>query len=396
MQGRGGEPLRVAVDCLALNYAWGGLTIYTRNLVEHLASQALNCRFDLYVGEALAEPPFVGENVGFVPLGAPPELPTMYQARLAWGQEMLGQVLQKATPDVFFGPTFLCPLERRYPAVVTVHDLIFETHPHYYPLDALGYYGFYARRAAASAEGVVSVSQDTRAQLERLWGVEAERIAVGYAGVDESFRPLEPGEARAGNNRSPSLPAGPYILYVGGTFPDRKNVVTLFRAYATLPATLRESYKLVFVTGSRRPAKAETVSRTLQSPELAHAAEDVVVLGYVEQSDLPALYRHASLFVYPSLYEGFGLPPLEAMRSGVPVVTTTAPAMSEICRGGALLVDPLDVGAMSNAMEHVLGDASFAAELVAAGLKRSTSFTWERSASVTLELLQRAAGRGAC
>lgn len=387
--------MRVAVDCLALNYAWGGLTIYTRNLAEHLAALAPDWRFDLYVGEALAEPPFAGENVRFVPLGAPPDLPTMYQARLAWGQEMLGQALQEDAPDVFFGPTLLCPLERRYPAVVTAHDLIFETHPHYYPLDALGYYGFYARRAAASAEGVVSVSEDTRAQLERLWGVGAERVAVGYAGVDESFRPLEPGEVHADDERLP-LPAGPYILYVGGTFPNRKNVLTLFRAYAALPAALRERYKLVFVTGSRRPAKIEAVKQTLQSPELAHAAEDIVVFGYVEQENLPMLYRHASLFVYPSLYEGFGLPPLEAMRSGVPVITTTAPAMNEICREGALLVDPLNAKAMSRAMADVLQNRALAEDLISRGRGRSAAFTWERTASVVLEQLERAAGRGAC
>lgn len=383
--------MRVAVDCLALNYAWGGLTIYTRNVVKHLASLAPDVQFDLYVGDALAEPPFAGRNVRFVPLGAPPERPTMYQARLAWGQEMLGQALREDTPDVFFGPTFLCPLARRYPAVVTVHDLIFETHPHFYSLDALGYYGLYARQSAASAEGVVSVSEDTRAQLTKLWGVGAERVAVGYAGVDESFRPLEPGKVWLDNEKIP-LPEQ-YVLYIGGTFPDRKNVLTLFRAYAAIPAALRERYKLVFVTGSRRPAKIESVKQTLQSPDLAHVAADVVVLGYVEQDDLPMLYRRAALFVYPSLYEGFGLPPLEAMRSGVPVVTTTAPAMNEICQGGAVLVDPLDAGAMSAAMERVLENGSLAAELVAAGLRRSAAFTWDRTASVVLEQLERAARR---
>lgn len=387
--------MRVAVDCLALNYAWGGLTIYTRNLARHLASKAPDWQFDLYVGDALAEPTFANQNVRVVPLGAPPELSTMYQARLAWGQEMLGQELREDAPDVFFGPTFLCPLERSYPAVVTVHDLIFETHPHHYSLDALGYYGFYARRAAASAEGIVSVSEDTRAQLERLWSIGAERVAVGYAGVDESFRPLETGESQPVVASTP-LPAQPYILYVGGTFPDRKNILTLFRAYAALPAALRERYKLVFVTGSRRPVKIEAVEQTLRSPDLVHAAEDVAVLGYVEQDELPGLYRHAALFVYPSLYEGFGLPPLEAMRSGVPVVTTIAPAMSEICQEGALLVDPLDAEAMSRAMANVLQNRKLAKDLASRGREHSAAFTWDRTASVVSGLLERAAGRGAC
>ncbi len=279
------------------------------------------------------------------------------------------------------GP-FLLPAGRTA-RVVTIHDAVPydcpESHNH---LDNWRY-RWLLPLAARSAEAVVTVSQFSRAALAGHLGVPAERIRVSGEGIDSSFRPIPAGPERRQVLAGYGITT-PYLLYVGALNP-RKNLSRLLEAYAVV--LKRNGYastpRLVIVgkTQWRTGEMHETLER-LQLGDRAHFT------GYVKDEDLPSLYSGAECFLFPSLYEGFGLPPLEAMACGVPVITSNTSSLPEVVGDAALTVDPYDVDALAQAMLSLLGDEAKRADFRNRGLKHAARFTWERAACEMLEVYQ--------
>ena len=381
--------MELAIDGLALSSEWGGMTTYARQIVRHLLLLAPENHYTLFVPEQQAVPFAASTNVSIKRLAARPAKINFYDWRVMWEQTLIRDALAKEPVDLYFGPTFMAPLKRPCPAVVTIHDVVFAIHPEFSPPGNLEYYGTWTPRIAQSAEGIITSSQDTKRLLTELWQIPPERITHAALAVSDLFSPLKDITRLKQLSARYKLAEG-YILYVGGTFP-RKNWKSLIRAYAQLPAQLRQKHKLVLLTGTSKNWGSNQVLQFFAEADLTpDLLATIVVLDFVAKEELVSFYHGAALFVYPSIYEGFGLPPLEAMACGTPVITSDAPAMNEAVAEAGILVAPLDVAGMAKAIQSVLLDPSLQAELRRKAIQRSQDFSWKKTAQATLSAFHRA------
>jgi glycosyltransferase involved in cell wall biosynthesis len=276
-------------------------------------------------------------------------------------------------PDVCIWPNFVSwPTLPGVRNIVVIHDLGFVFHGEYLKERDRAYFNRMVPRSLRHADRVVAVSESVRDELSAQFGTPTQEIAVISPAVDTTrFRPRDEEEVRRvaetyGLRR-------PYILYTG-TLEPRKNIVGLLDAYAALPRALHERFQLV-LAGGKGWLDVEIERRLNELAELG-----IVTTGYVPDADLPAIYSGAELFVYPSFYEGFGMPPLEAMACGVPVITSDVSSLPEVVGDAAIKLDPTDTRAISAAIELVLTDAARAASMHERGLHRAKHFTWATSA----------------
>jgi len=278
--------------------------------------------------------------------------------------------------DLFYSPDFVLPPTRRAArTLLTVHDLSFLHYPDAFVPTLRCYLERVVPRSVARADHVLADSEATRADLIAHLGTEPEKVDVLYSGVDPRFCPAPEANEHERLQERYTIGERPYVLSVG-TVQPRKNYIRLIRAFASLRA---EAHLLI--AGGKGWLYEEIFAE-------AETHESVHLLGFVEDEDLPALYRSAALFAFPSLYEGFGLPVLEAMACGTPVVCSDVSSLPEVTGNAALLVDPLDTDALTGAMAHVLGDAERREEMIAHGLSQAARFTWERSARQLLTTLE--------
>jgi glycosyltransferase involved in cell wall biosynthesis len=273
--------------------------------------------------------------------------------------------------DIFHSPDFALPPVRRACTVLTVHDLSFMRVPECSQPSLRTYLLRVVPPSVRRADVVLADSESTRSDVIELLGVSPDRVRVIYPGVDEGFRRVQDTQVLADVRRRYRLPEH-FVLSVG-TLQPRKNLPRLIEAYAQ--ARMDADVKLVIAGGTGW--MYEGIFRRVE--ELGLQSE-VHFPGYVADDDLPALYTLADLFVFPSLYEGFGLPPLEAMACGTPVVTSNVSSLPEVVGDAALMVDPRDVGALANAMRRALGEPSLRSAMVQRGLAQAQGFTWARAA----------------
>jgi glycosyltransferase involved in cell wall biosynthesis len=264
--------------------------------------------------------------------------------------------------------------------VVTVHDAFPWSCPGTSTLLETLIYRYWLPRLLPRVDAVITVSQASRRDITRYLPVPQDKVHVVYNGVDRGFRP-EVADAASLSLVQPGLSPG-YILAYGAA-PRRKNLAGALRGYARLRAEM-EVPPLVVIGG--KGGQEHRLAPLLQELDLVGR---VIFTGYVPNEDLPALYRGASLFVFPSLYEGFGLPPLEAMACGTPVVCSNTSSLPEVVGDAALTVDPTDVEALAGAMQRVLSDRDLAQDLRRRGLERAAGFNWERTARDTASVYQR-------
>lgn len=293
-----------------------------------------------------------------------------------WDQWRLPLRLKGERIDLFYSPYYKLPLFSSIPAVGQVLDLMYLVFPPY--VQALGplgrlYYATVGRACALKAIAVVTDSDHARGDIIRLWGIRPEKIAVIPLGLADRYRPVTDREVLAAVRQRFGLPDR-YLLYLGN-FKPHKNVVSLVRAFAGVRKAF-EGCKLVLAG----PLDAHGQAIRAQV-EAAGLAGDVVFTGAVREEDQPeALLSMAELFVFPSLYEGFGIPPLEAMACGVAVVASDRTAIPEVVGDAGLSVDPLDIRALEEAIASLLGDEPLRKRYALKGLKRAEGFRAEQTA----------------
>ncbi len=291
--------------------------------------------------------------------------------------------------DVLFGPNFVPPPTRK-PVVVTVHDLAFKRYPDTAPHGTRRWLR-QLEAALRRATCVIAVSQSTKRDLIELLAVPEQRVTVIPHGVDmDVFRPAPAqviGEARARLGID-----GPYLLALGGIEP-RKNLSGLLSAYARLAADIRPALVIAGGGVEWNPEGRVLLREALEALEPS-VRRHVVTTGYVTEGDKVALLTGAEALVYPSLYEGFGLPVLEAMACGTPVVTSNVSALPEVAGGAAVLVDPSDPESIAEGISRVLTDGSVRDRLQKVGPARAARFTWSETARRTAEVLHAAAAHG--
>ena len=305
-------------------------------------------------------------------LRAAPRPALAHRAGYAWEQLTLPAAAARRRASLIFSPANLAPLA--WPRnVVVLHDGVALSHPEWFSPAYARFQAVSLRAICRTARRVICPSAFSADELVRLAGLPPERAEVVPGGVDERFTPAadpEPARRALGLDR-------PYVLTVGG-MGTRKNLRAL---EPVAPVLAREGVELV-AAGVRR-------SHHTHSDDL----EGVRGLGYVDEALLPSLYAGARAFVLPSLHEGFGLPPVEAMRAGVPVASSDRGALPEACGGAAELFDPADPDALAAAVLRVVGNEAVRSRLIEAGRRRAQELTWERTAAAVDAILEREAAR---
>ena len=318
--------------------------------------------------------------------------PARRPARLAWEQARGPSLATQVQPDIWhgphytmplgFGPLGLGPLHSPVPCVVTIHDLTFFDHPEWHERTKVMFFRRMIRGAARRANGLVCVSEYTADRLRALVHPRAE-VTVAYHGVDHDRFVATADEAADLDALSAHGIEPPYIAFAS-TIEPRKNVPTLVRAFARVAAT-RPELRLVLAGsdgwGAREAREAVASSGV---------ATQVMRPGYLATETLAAFFRRAAVVAYPSFEEGFGLPALEGLACGAPVVTTAGSALGEVVGDAALLVSPNDPAALADAITTVLDNPSVAARLRAAGPVRAAQFTWERCVDQHVDAYRRA------
>lgn len=310
--------------------------------------------------------------------------------KVVWEQFTAPAAAHRAGLDLLHVPYFAPPFFSRVPTVITIHDVIPLLLPAYRPVGKVRAYMSLVARAARRSTMVITVSQHAKQEIMQTLHIPAERIRVIYQAAGDEYRPisdptvLESVRARYGLGKR-------YIFYLGG-LDERKNVPQLVRAFACLQAKLNDPDLQLFISGN--PDKQKGALFPDPRPIAAElGVQEKVLYRFVEEEDKPAVYNAASLFVYPSRYEGFGLPPLEAMACGTPVVCSNRTSLPEVVGDAALTVDPEDTQALADAMQRVLSDDMLRAELREKSLQRSQHFSWRKTAQETLGVYEEALRR---
>jgi glycosyltransferase involved in cell wall biosynthesis len=362
--------IHVAVNAhllwLAEGYRSAGINWYVYNLLKHLPEADDRIRYTAFLGER-RYPGQTGLGLWFSRL--PTHRP---QVRILWEQAIQPWSLQQAGVDLLHCPAFVGPLIAHCPTVITVHDLSFLLYPEGFRRWNRAYLRLFTRLSVTRARRVIAVSRSTRDDLVRFYGLSPDRVDVIHNGVDPAFQ-LLPADQVAQFRARQGLPER-FILFVG-TLEPRKNVVRLIEAYAQLPP----SRPPLMLVGGKGWLYDEILSRV----EDLGLAGEVHFVGYVAAEELPWWYNAAEIFVYPSVYEGFGLPPLEAMACGTPVITSTASSLPEVVGQAGILVDPVDVQALASSIARVLGNAELQAHMEMTGLEQARHFSWSRTARLT-------------
>jgi len=302
-----------------------------------------------------------------------------------WEQLAQPWTLKQIRADLVHGPVFIGPLLTPCPVIVTIHDLSFIRFPTLFrPANRL-YLKVMTQLSARRARRLIAVSAHTATEITRLLGIPPERIDIIYHGVEPAFRPLPTGEVEAFRQHQ-GLPER-FVLFVG-TLEPRKNLVRLVEAFAQFrrqEAASQGQVKLVLAGG-----RGWLYDRLFARVEALALDQDVLFPGYVPNDKLPLWYNAALALVYPSLYEGFGLPVLEALACGTPVLTSNASSLPEAAGYAALTVDPHDVEALAEGLNRLLTDEPLRDRLRTRGLAHARRFTWPHTARETARTYRRA------
>jgi alpha-1,3-rhamnosyl/mannosyltransferase len=270
------------------------------------------------------------------------------------------------------------------PTVLTIFDLSFHHFPETHPIERIRYLDRYFYSGLNRVTHFIAISESVKREMVDHLSLQQDKITVIPLGVEDCFTPISVDQLYP-VMRKYGLKPKSYILYVG-TLEPRKNILNLLRAYSLLPLSLRVTCPLVLAG-----EKGWLMEKLDKEIERLNIQRTVIKTGYVSREDLPFLYSGSTIFVYPSLYEGFGLPLLEAMACGVPVVTSSVSSLPEVVGDAGVLVHPEDIEKMAKEIQDLLNNSIRRQILGAMGLKRSKCFTWEKCAAKTLEVYDLAA-----
>lgn len=380
--------VQIGIDVTSAVVQGGGIGRYTRELVRALVAETATHPESFSLRFFSAKPPAVlpvpnplpsAPHVAYTP--APLNEKWLYRL---WYRLSLPLPVQWVTGplDLFHSPDFvLPPVSGGIPTLLTVHDLSFAHYPDVFPKPLVDYLNRVVPRSVARASHILADSQATQEDLCRLWYVPRDKITVLYSGVDAMFAPVTEAATLTAVQQRYQIGDTPYLLAVG-TVQPRKNYQMLIQAFRGVADQF--PHQLLIAGG-----KGWLYDDMLAEVERQGLNGRVRFLGFVADADLPALYSGATLFLFPSLYEGFGLPLLEAMACGVPVVTSNASSLPEVAGTTAVQLSPLDQQAWTNEMLALLHNPARRSQMVAEGFRQARQFSWHQSARQLLAVYGR-------
>jgi glycosyltransferase involved in cell wall biosynthesis len=363
--------MRIGIDARMI--ANTGIGRYLRNLLRALARVDQHNEYRVWLNAEDA-PVVAQDNFQIICLSPPIPVYSLSE------HTRLPREIRTHGVDLMHYPNFNLPLYQTPPSVVTIHDLIYYLYPEQCPSRLAHYYArFMLWQAIRQARVLITVSEHSKQDLIRHFRFAADKIQVVFQAADERCG-VECSQSDANIEQTYGI-TRPYILYVGKHHPY-KNIKTLLHAY-NRDAAVYERFQLV-IAGKREDRRSDLyrLAQTL------HADASVVFTGFVAENELFTLYRRARLFVFPSCYEGFGLPPLEAMACGAPVVTSNAASLPEVVGEAAIQADPFDVPAFADAMRHILLNPDVWQHYRRKGLERARTFSWDTAAKHLLTIYE--------
>ncbi len=371
-------PLRVGIDARLVYYHPAGISRYCLQLMRALAEIDKEDQFVVF--QSRRDPQQLVSQGNF-------------QRRSLWTpshhrleQYLLSMELRFTPLDVLHSPDFIPPFRRRCRSIITIHDLNFLLYPQFLTKSSARYYG-QIDQAVRRTDHIIAVSESTRRDIVRLLGVPEQMITVIHEAPRRFFHLLPDIDLRPRLKKRFGLERD-FVLFAG-TIEPRKNVPTLISAFQQLLAHYHPEVDLVLAG-----APGWLTDETHGLVNRLGLARRVHFLGRVSDEELVWLYNAGRMLVFPSFYEGFGLPPLEAMACGMPVIVSNVSSLPEVVVDAGLLVDPTNTDELTVAMWRLLSDDALRQELIAKGLKRAALFSWERAARETLALYRRVAGQG--
>jgi glycosyltransferase involved in cell wall biosynthesis len=372
--------LRIAIDAHSVGTRLAGNETYAVNLIEALAQVDQTNNYILYVTKKEAVDRFQDRWPNFSVVRTLPHSP-LIRIPLTLSVE-----LRRHPVDVLH-VQFTAPPLAPCPVVVSIHDLSFEHLPETFKRHSRMQMRLTIRRSARNAAHILALSKSVRDDIIQTYGIPGERITTIPLAAAQHFRPVMNAKDLQRVRHTYGI-TGDYILSVGSLQP-RKNLRRLVQAYSRLrDASLRVKLPSLVLVGK----KAWLFGDTLRAIEQSGVGDQVLLTDYVSEADLPALYSGALCFVYPSYFEGFGLPPLEAMQCGTPVIVGNRTSLPEVVGEAGLLVNPFDEGEITEAMARLIDNPDLRGELRVKGLERAAKFTWQETARRTLDVYRQVAG----
>lgn len=367
-------------------YRNAGVSRYTYALLSGLAAAPAPHQYTAFVNRAElaaaeASAPVASGRVRVLPAGWKTSHPA---SRVAWEQVALPGILRRLGADVFHSPVNVLPERLPCASVVTVHDLAFVKYPQYFRPARRVYQRTFTRRSVRAATRVVAVSESTRRDLIDAFGAAPERVRVIHPAIDGDFQPVEDAETRASFRARRNLPER-YILFLG-TLEPRKNLLVLLDAYARLRGAVGEAPPLV-IAG----AKGWYYDSVFARARALGLERSITFAGYVARGEQPLWYACAELFVYPSVYEGFGMPVVEALGCGTPTITSSVSSLPEAGGDLALTVDPRDAQGLAHAMQRMLADSNVRGRVRREGPGWAKRFSAARMAEAYVDVYGEAA-----
>ncbi len=357
-----------------------GVEEYTLNLLEHLLPLEPKINFKLfnnaYHKASLGYSWLNSKNVQLKDFRIPNRF--LFVSARYFNQPKINWLLKGI--DVYFNPHFfVAPVSVGCQKIITFHDLSFERCPRFFSWRKRGWQKFLmnARQEALQADKIIAVSQSTKQDLINLYQIEPKKIKVVYSGIGRQFKPLE--DSRLTSIKKKYHLPDKFILYFG-TIEPRKNIIGLIKAFELL----RKKEKIKLVIAGAKGWLYQDIFRTANQ---SRCRRDIIFTGFVEEADKSCLYNLAEFFVYPSFFEGFGFPPLEAMACGTPTIVSNTSSLPEAVGEGALMIDPYQVDELVWAMETVLTDTGLRKRLIEKGIRQAKNFSWPKCARQTLEIL---------
>ena len=383
-----GSPLRAHIGLnahllsLGQNYRNAGISWYIYNLVLNLGQRtATDSRFQfsvfLHDRRFQAEAELSNRALSLHHSRLPTNRPLL---RILWEQLFQPVMLRRVGLDLYHALAFVAPIAISCPFVITVYDLSSNRFPEAFrPLHRF-YLRTFTAHSAKRAKAIITISESTRQDVIRFLDIPAEKVHTIYCGVDPSFQVYPQAEVEAFKARH-RLPEK-FILFLG-TLEPRKNISGLIKAYAAWCQADLKAPKLIIGGG-----KGWYYQHLFTLVEQLNLTDRVIFPGYLAQEELPLWYNAATMFVYPSHFEGFGLPVLEAMACGTPVITSTASSLPEVAGQAGVLIEPTDVEGLSAAMAGLFNDTARRQRLAQQGLTQSRTFNWRKTAAETMQVYE--------
>ena len=379
--------MKIGIDCRTiLNPEKGegaGIGHYTYQLVRHLLKIDQKNTYLLFFDRTvqprrLAKFQQANAIIKFFPfLQYSKFLPNVYRHHL------VNAFLSREKLDIFHSPTLSLPTSYQGLAVATAHDLAIYKFPELYPPKQISFLKTEIFQAIKQAKKIIAVSESTKKDLGEIFGLPAEKIKVIANGLDERFFKKSSPEEIDRVKKKYGLKDN-YILFLG-TLDARKNIIRIVEAYERLIARTNQFSQYQLVLAGQIGKQSDEIKKRIDESKYR---SDIILPGYIEADDLDPLFESAKIFLFPSLYEGFGLPVIEAMANGVPVITSNISSLPEVAKGHALLVDPFNVADITQSLVQLLTDQDLYQDLSKNGKKRAQEFTWEKAARETLKFYQ--------